>query len=104
MPPRRPADAELLDDVRARLVRVEETLSQMQATLARVEAAEEQQRRLANEHTLEHERIGARLTSLENTRARGEGAVWAGRVIWTLVAAAAAVGGWLLRHLGGVER
>jgi hypothetical protein len=48
-------------------------------------------------HLAEHDKLGIRVSSLENTRARGEGAVWAGRVLWVMLVGAAGLIGKLLR-------
>ena len=43
--------------------------------------------------------LEARVTALEQTRARAEGAAWAGRVVWGAIVVLAGAAGWLISAL-----
>lgn len=89
---------ELVTVLLERLDRFESSLSAVQQSLARMEAAEEQARAgLAQAH-LRTDRLEARVSALEVVRQRAEGAAWLGKAIWVAVAAAA---GAVLHYVAG---
>jgi len=102
MPPAAKPRDELLLDVQARLVRVEETLSSLREAMARIEGAEEQGRVTATGLVLRMDGLDTRLTALEAARNRAEGAAAGANWLWkALIAAGLVSGGAVARHLAG---
>lgn len=102
MPPSAARKDELLEDVRSRLLRVEQVLGEMQRTMARIEQAEEQAHSAASAAIVRMDALDVRLTALEAARNRAEGAAAGASWLWkALIAVGLIGGGAAARHLAG---
>lgn len=84
---------ELVTVLLERLDRFESSLSAVQQALARMEQSEEQARSLLTQAHMRADAHELRITALEASKHRAEGAAWAGKLAWAVgLAFAGAVG------------